>query len=65
MQLALGTSQRRQAADNQNEAKLPKRERCSTERLQWTGLARKYFEMISHAGQQLKAHSIGGGEGRG
>ena len=27
-------------------------------------ISRKYFEMIGHAAQQLKAHSIGGGEGR-
>jgi hypothetical protein len=25
---------------------------------QWTGHARKYFEMIGHAAEQLKAHSI-------
>jgi hypothetical protein len=27
-------------------------------------ISRKYFEMIGHAAQQLKAHSIGGGEAR-
>jgi hypothetical protein len=31
---------------------------------QWTGQARKYFEMIGHGAQKLKAHSIGGGESR-
>jgi hypothetical protein len=27
-------------------------------------ISRKYFKMIGHAAPQLKAHSIGGGEGR-